>query len=352
MQAESIKPEYILCPGDITNQSNPASLLYAWDRLNRLANAFGAKLIATVGNHDLDSRYKGNAFDPRGFAMSLSPRIPCDDRQHFLEYWAENFTLISPDDCNILVLNTAAYHGGGKNIAQEIEHGRISQVTSASMKRALDGAPKASTNILLCHHHLIRPEQSDEELANQTRGGEAIIQLLNESAGAWIVVHGHKHRPDLFYGHGGSNAPVILGCASFSAQINVDAQNKNPNQVHLLASDPEGATSAGLTLAGTVTSWTWQPGVGWGKSQGLHGLKHVIGFGYRAGVAGLVHAVEEHLSHNNLSQVPWSDAVRAIPGLNRLIPVDFKAFERTLIDKGLVILNEQDGSPAQVGRRP
>jgi predicted phosphodiesterase len=352
MKAEGVKPDYVLCPGDITNRSNPASLSYAWDRLNRLANSCGARLIATVGNHDLDSRYKENAFDPRGFAMSLSPRIPCEDRQHFLEYWAENFTLISDVGCNILVLNTAAYHGGGKHIAQEIEHGRISQVTSDGIKRVLDSAPIASTNILLCHHHLIRPEHSDEELAHQTRGGDSIVQLLNESAGAWIVVHGHKHSPDLFYGHGGSNAPVILACASFSAQINVDAQNKNPNQVHLLACDPEGATNAGLASAGTLTNWTWQPGVGWGKSLGLHGLKHIVGFGYRASVTGLVQALEEHLSAKRLSQLSWSDAVHAVPALERLIPVDFKALERMLNARGLVILNEQDGSPAQVGRRP
>lgn len=283
--------------------------------------------------------------------MSLTPSIPANDRMRFLEYWAENFTLISENDCNILVLNTAAYHGGGKQIAQEIEHGRISQTTLDKIKLTLDRAPKADVNVVLCHHHLIRPEQSDEELTNQTRGGEKLIQLLNESAAAWIVVHGHKHIADLFYGHGGANAPVIFGCASFSAQINVDAQNKNPNQVHYLVCDPEGARAAGLTSAGSVSSWTWQPGVGWGRSQGLHGLRHMAGFGYRASVNGLVDKLQEVLDAQGTNQLAWASAVHALPALERLVPLDFVAFERALNSRGLVILTEQGGSPAQIGRR-
>jgi 3',5'-cyclic AMP phosphodiesterase CpdA len=352
VREEDLAPDYILCAGDITNRSNPAALRYAWERLRSLAHACGAKLIATVGNHDIDSRYKANAFDPRGFVMSLAPKIPYEERERFLEYWAENFTLLSHEGCNILILNTAAYHGGGKNIAAEIEHGRISKVTLDGIKDTLQRAPKASVNIVLCHHHLLRPEESDEELVGQTRGGEKLIQLLSEVAEAWIVIHGHKHTPDLFYGDGGLNAPVILACASFSAQINVDAQNKNPNQVHLLICDPDGARATGLTSAGTVTSWTWQPGVGWRKAHGLQGLRHHVGFGYRASVNWLVEELERLLTTNNIAQTSWADAVDAIPALQRLIPVDFNLFERALDEKGLVILTDRDGSLAQVGRRP
>lgn len=283
--------------------------------------------------------------------MSLAPSIPLNDRTHFLEYWAENFTLVSDDNCNILVLNTAAYHGGGKKVAQEIEHGRISQTTIDKIKVTLERTRRAPVNIVLCHHHLIRPEWTDDDLVNQTRGGEKLIQLLNESDVAWIIVHGHKHVADLFYGHGGANAPVIFACASFSAQVNLDAQNKSPNQVHYLVCDPEGARAAGLTSAGTVSSWTWQPGLGWGRSQGLHGLRHLVGFGYRASVNSLVDDLEQELDAQGASQLPWTSAVHVLPALERLVPVDFVAFERVLNDRGLVILTEQDGSLAQIGRR-
>ena len=351
IREENLAPDCVLCAGDVTNKSVPAPFSYAWQKLDDLAKSCDAKLIATVGNHDVDSRYKSNAYDPRGFAMSLSPKIPITERKHFLEFWAENFTLISNEECNILALNTAAYHGAGRDAAAEIEHGRISDVTLAAISEAIKCLPAKPVNILLCHHHLIKPEPSDEDLRGQTRGGEKLIHLLSDVDGAWIVVHGHKHIPDLFYAHGGSNAPVILGCASFSAQINEDAQNKNPNQVHLLICDPDGASSAGLTSAGQIISWTWQPGVGWRKAQGLHGLRHSVGFGYRTSVAPLVNEVEKYLATQGAAYLRWEDAVRAIPSLLRLIPADIKRFERNLLQRGLMILTDSEGNNAQIGRR-
>ena len=350
IDGEGLSPDCILCPGDITNRANPVSFSYAWDRLNRLSARLAIPLVTTVGNHDVDSRYKTNSYDPLEFAKNLSPPIPTPERPKYLEYWAENFTLISRNDCNILVLNTTAYHGAGRDVGSEIEHGRISDVTLSSIRQSLLHVPKAEVNILLCHHHPLKAEPSDTELEGLTRGGDKLIELLNERAEAWIVVHGHKHIPDLFYGHGGSNSPVILSCASFSAQVNVDAKNKNPNQFHLLACDPTGAKAAGWTSAGTVASWTWQPGIGWRKAHGIHGLKHLVGFGYRASAAALAAQVDGYLLTRSINQASWHDAVSAIPSLQCIVPTDFAAFERVLEEKGLGILADRDGSFAQVGR--
>ena len=77
---DASNPDYILCAGDITNRSSPSAFNYAWGRLHGLAADLGAQLIATVGNHDLDSRFQANKFDPRGYAMSLEPPLPVADR--------------------------------------------------------------------------------------------------------------------------------------------------------------------------------------------------------------------------------------------------------------------------------
>jgi predicted phosphodiesterase len=347
---EGLSADYVLCAGDMTNRSHPPSFTYVWQRLNHLAQQLNAKLISTVGNHDLDSRYQANKFDPRGYAMTLEPTIPVPERERFLEYWAENFTLIAEPELDLLVLNTAAYHGGGESVAEEIEHGRISAVTLAGIQQTIAAAPKAPTNILLCHHHPMKAEQGDQELAGQTRGGEKLVQALGDAAQGWIIIHGHKHVPDLFYGHGGANAPVILGCASFSAQVNADAQNKNPNQVHLLLSDPDAAVREGLTIAGSVLSWTWQPGVGWNRSQGTYGLPYYSGFGHRGSVRVLADQVEAHLSSIGVNHMTWGEALSAIPLLQRLIPGDFAALERLFSERGLSLLRDRDGSIAQVGR--
>jgi predicted phosphodiesterase len=350
IRREDLQPECILCPGDITNKSLPDPFGYAWQRLHDLAKKCGAKLIATVGNHDVDSRYKSNAFDPRGYAMSLGPSIPTPERLHFLEYWAENFTPISFEGCNIVAVNTAAFHGNGRDAADEIEHGRISESTLSRLDNTLTSLPKVPVNILLCHHHVIKPERSDEEFKGLTRGGANLVQLLSDSDCAWIIVHGHTHVPDLFHGYGGSNAPVVLGCASFSAQINEDAQNKNPNQVHLLICDPDGAKADGLTSCGSVMSWTWQPGVGWRTPVGLQGLPYISGYGYRTSIDPLVDAVDAHLTSNGVSLSDWDAVAAIIPGLKRLIPADFERLERAMERRGLVILSEH-GRLRQVGRR-
>lgn len=348
---EHLKPDCILCPGDIANRSNPSALNYTWQRLNALAASRQLRLIATVGNHDVDSRYQGNNHDPRGYLMSLKPLIPAAARDHYLEYWAENYTMISSASCNILVLNTSAYHGSGKDAAAEIEHGRISEITLASIRTTLNNTVSAPVNIALCHHHPISGDQADHELIGQTRGGEKLVQALNDDDSSWIIIHGHKHVPDLYYGQGGGNAPVILACASFSAQVNSDAQNKNPNQVHLLVCDPAAAQAAETTSAGYVKSWTWQPGGGWRRSRGMHGLPHFVGFGYRGNVQTLAEKLDQHLVTRDVTRSTWGDVVAAIPSLHQLVPADLTRFKRAIERKGLVLLSEDDGTLAEIGRK-
>ena len=348
---EAVKPNYILCAGDITNRSSPTAFNYAWGRLHSLANDLDAQLIATVGNHDLDSRFQANKFDPRGYAMSLQPTIPVAERVPFLEYWAQNFTVLKFDDCNIAALNTAAYHGIGKDIEIEIEHGRISDVTLEKLELELAELETRPTNILLCHHHPIRGDHGDHDLVGLTRGGEKLVDLLGRASSPGIIVHGHKHVPDLFYGHGGgSNAPVVLGSASFSAQVNRDAQNKNPNQVHLLVTDPTGAAADGLTYAGSVLSWTWQAGVGWSKAQGAQGLPYVTGFGYKASVDALAQQIEGLLTAGGTNHLSWKDAMAAVPSIGRLVPTDFVLFREALRKLNLTIMTDE-GEYAQIGRR-
>jgi hypothetical protein len=315
------------------------------------SSAVSAKLISTVGNHDLDSRFKANKYDPRGYAMSLSPTLPVAARQSYLEYWAENFTVLRFEDCNVAVLNTAAYHGVGVDIEREVEHGRISEITLGRLEQALKLCPESAVGILLCHHHPIKAEERDSDLEGVTRGGEALVRVLGELGGPWIVIHGHKHVPDLFYAHGGGvGAPVVLGCASFSAQVNRDAQNKNPNQVHLLVTDVAEAAALGLACAGEVHSWTWQAGIGWSKAHGIMGLPQVTGFGYKSSVKVLASKIDGHLSKLGVSHIQWSEAIAIAPEIRKLVPEDFRKFSAELQKLSIAILRDESGGFAQVGR--
>jgi Calcineurin-like phosphoesterase len=348
---ENLKPNYLLCPGDVTDRSSPTAFTYAWSKLDKLSRELSIQLIGTVGNHDLDSRFASNRFDPRGYAMTLTPSIPANDRMAYLEFWAENFTIITSAQTNILVLNTAAYHGFGKESDVEIEHGRISDVTIDLMRASINKLELGKTNIVLCHHQPIKADVGDTNLVGQTRGGDKLVELLNEAESSWIIIHGHKHTPELFYGHGGgASAPVILSCASFSAQINADAQNKNPNQVHFLSIDPTGVNSKGLEFAGRVKSWTWQVGVGWRRSQGAFGLPHLTGFGFKGSVSDLAVRIDTYLTNSKASFKHWDAICNDFPEVQHLVPSDFRAFNRALGRRGLTILSDENGALAQVGR--
>lgn len=346
---EGIAPDYVLCAGDMTNRSDPSSLSYVWSELNSLASSLNAKLITTVGNHDIDSRYQSNKFDPRGYAMALDPLIPFPGRSNYLEYWAEHFTIIEDEDVRVLVLNTAAFHGGGAEAKDELEHGRVSGYTLDLIKRSISELPETKFNVLLCHHHPLRPEPSDSELEQQMRGGPELIELLAQTGDPWVIVHGHKHRPELYYGHGGGNAPVIMGCASFSAQVNFDSQNKNPNQVHLLTLDPDAANSHGYASAGQVLSWNWQPGVGWARAKGELGLPYRSGFGYRNPPRALAKQLEKAIPKPQ-GVLDWGQAMEQFPGLAYQIPSDQIALRQLLEQSGISLAFDSDGLPLQVGR--
>jgi hypothetical protein len=259
--------------------------------------------------------------------MSLTPKIPVDDRTKFLEYWAENFTAIhdADNDCNIVVINTAAYHGGGKEAKEEIEHGRISDSTLILLEARLKGLPPATSNIVLCHHHPIKGDEGDSSDVGPTRGGERLLEVLDATLVGWVVIHGHKHRPELFYASGsGSNSPVVLACASFSAQVNIDATNKNPNQVHLLTTRPDLAEQLDLENAGEIRSWTWALGVGWRQASPQQGLPFTTGYGYRGGTKSIARRLATALAAP-MDRMSWEEAVALVPEMILLTPMDQSA---------------------------
>jgi predicted MPP superfamily phosphohydrolase len=199
----SLSVDILLCCGDLGDKAHPAAIRYAWNAIHDLKARLGAsKLFATVGNHDVDSRHKFNAFDPKGFLQSLTPSFPMETEALNDTFWSRNFALYTDNVYRVAVLNSSAFHGGGED---ELKHGRISDYTLAALRLALEGVPSKPVNILLCHHH---PQQHMELNLGEydvMKSGQLLLDLLGSGAfGDWIVIHGHKHHPKLCYAAGGS----------------------------------------------------------------------------------------------------------------------------------------------------
>lgn len=109
IETEGLNADLLICPGDMTNQAHAAALHYAWARLHDLKNWLGAAaLLATNGNHDIDSRFGDSDFDPKGAIQSLSPLFPGLPENECDRYWSRNFVVFNHGDARIVLLNSAA----------------------------------------------------------------------------------------------------------------------------------------------------------------------------------------------------------------------------------------------------
>ncbi|MAL11110.1 MAG: hypothetical protein CMF74_15765 [Maricaulis sp.] len=339
----------VLCPGDITDKAEPDTLIYAWGALAQLSRDLNAELIACSGNHDLDSRHKHNA-DPAGLIMALRPRLPLHDRTAYLEYWAEKFTLSRRSDTSLLIVNTAAFHGGGPNQAAELEHGRISDHTLDKIRSALAETNLGSFGVLLCHHHLVRNNEVREVDYSEAIGGQALLEIIESTGKPWLVVHGHKHRPRVMYAQGGSGSPIILSAASFSANVRRDALNHAPNQMHLVSVDPGAASAMNLDLVGKVRSWNWLPNIGWKPAINPAGLPHESGFGARSAKSQIISDLKKLAVSHNGNVIKRAEILTRVPLLDYLLPQDLeRVIEDLESDAEIALARNEVGLLAEIG---
>ena len=73
LSRNGITADVVVCPGDLCHQADRDALRYAWRELDAIKTILGAaEVIATAGNHDMDSRFH-HANDARGELLDLTP---------------------------------------------------------------------------------------------------------------------------------------------------------------------------------------------------------------------------------------------------------------------------------------
>jgi 3',5'-cyclic AMP phosphodiesterase CpdA len=343
------KPDVIICAGDLADKAESAAISGVWRELMALKNDHSIPfLVATCGNHDVDSRHKENKFDPKGFLRALSPSFPIptfgkSDNPH-LNYWANNFSILETDTWRVLNINSSAYHGFGEGTAPEREHGRISDYTLDDIECALDeistNAP-GKTNICLFHHHL-RDISSDTFDDNSImKGANRLLDLLSRAKfGEWFVIHGHRHRSSIYYA-GGNAGPIVLSCASFSATRVTDVNNPCPNQFYVIDLDQE-LKSGFAKVKGRIQSWNWTPGQGWQSELSIpSGLPISAGFGFRGDLRTIADNIAAVVLP--LGRATWDELHNRIDDLHFLIPTDLESL-RGILDSRSDLVVSVDGS--------
>lgn len=347
-----IEADYLICPGDITNQADHDAFVWMWAELKEIGKLLKAREVhATCGNHDLDSRYLSsrNDDDPdaKGAILALDDRFPAlsvDDHSH---YWAHNYVILErrdPKPHRVVLLNTCAYHGTKPD---EIDHGRISGRTISAVRRSLKGRSRTALNIVVCHHHLAPLQswgaRSDYEYA--MKGGELIQTLEEACLGPWIIIHGHRHWPDCIYASGGAGSPVVFCSGSFGK-----ADAEISNQFHLLEIE---LNQSAARPRGKVRTWSWTISSSWSPSEhtdAVKALTHKSGFGYAGSLPELEDAVESAIDSSSQAFLDWTSLVEQLPELDYLLPRDFRLVRRNLKERGIRI-HMEDGVPLEIAKR-
>lgn len=347
IQDEALSADLLLCPGDICDKGDIKGFTYAWEQLHKLKGKLKVqKLLATCGNHDLNSRYSSEFGDddpdPKGNLLQLTPPFPFGDSPETNTYWAQNFVIIDPiSNVRVIALNTSAYHGGKNG---ELEHGRVSMRTIEAIAQQITKLEPKSLNILLCHHHL-QPlsshRSSGGDLEHVHKGQDLLEKLTKTTHTAWLVVHGHRHLPNI--SHSSSPPVTIFGAASFSRMGDTFT-----NQFHLvdIEVDPMSMT---MPLCGAVQTWNWSRANGWGVYlDPSKGLPPRCGFGYSGSPQALIPLLNNFLADQPF--VDWNNVISAIPALQYLTPDQWTALNTHLVNNKLVI-TAVSGIPSQLGRK-
>lgn len=344
----NLRADVLLCAGDMGDKASPAAQAFVWTQLAQVKEDLGAAaLIGTAGNHDMDSRYKYTDHDAKGALQALAPMFPGLDEQRCDHYWARNFVIIDHHEWRLLLLNSAAYHGAGRVREKEYEHGRVSARTVDAVRVALATMPTRPLNILLCHHHLIKNDEIPLADYSQMAGGDLLLNALGSgNFGDWIVLHGHKHYPRIWYAPGGATAPAIFSAGSFSAKLYPELGTNARNQFYVITFPVEHYNALQMGVCGTVLAWDWIYAAGWRHARPESGIPHRAGFGCRLHPQAVAHTVAGVVEQSGEPYLTWDEVTAQVPSLLYLTPRDQERVVRVLREGHRVeIHRDDDGLP-------
>lgn len=332
---EMATSQILLCPGDLGDRAQRGGVELGWRVVERVAAALGnAQVIATVGNHDVVSRPSGSRpqVDPTAVLRGLNPRYPYDDRGVQQAFFSDHYAIVDRDGWRVATVNTSAHHAAGD---REFDHGRVTPETRALLVRDLADGGRRDLNILLIHHHPLEYTAVDEPDRSTIVGGALLMQeIIKAQLGPWLIVHGHKHVPNLAYGPGGGDAPVIFSAGSLTASFHMDQQPITRNQFYWLEFDLAGAEALETSMACRFRSWYWVPGSGWLPSPPGSGLPAEGGFGSRGDPRRLAADICVAVRDSGAPSLDWPQLLSRLPQMEFVVPDDLRAIAADLERRG------------------
>lgn len=360
----ALNVDVLVAPGDIANQADTIGLQYAWRKLNGLASALGAELVGSPGNHDVITH--SEAPDRTVMLRNLLPTFPTGIADKDEEFWQDGFCIIENSSHRLLILNSTTdypdYPVGASRESDEwrdyetmIDRGGFPVEMEELLNARLQGLSQ-KINVAVLHHHPQEHQLSEflKDTYGPMRRGDELIATLNRhvNAGRWLVIHGHKHIPQLVHAGGIPGANVVfLGSASLGAKIWDHANTRARNQFHIVDVTDDSAPNLG-SMRGTVRSFVWSSGLGWHDSVSSDsGLPASTGFGCVDDHRDLGDQVIAHMDENSLPMCDFQDVLAAVPRIEYQTPDHFSLLEGYLYDRGFILLRGYRHEILQLARR-
>ncbi|MDI6909820.1 metallophosphoesterase [Nocardioides sp.] len=334
VEKQNFKCDFLVVPGDIADQGDAAGLQYAWLILHELATALGAELVASPGNHDVVTH--SDIADRSSILKNLRPTFPTGDATLDQNFWREGFTIVERGDYRFVILNSThdfpPFPDGGKSSPNwagylaELDRATFSTELEERMAASLAGRTE-KINVLILHHHPQEHQLRDrfKDTYGPMRRGDALISLLNGAElGRWLVIHGHKHLPQLVHVGGVVGGDVATLCAaSLGAHLWKPVSTAARNLFHILDVTNDPVPGLG-TLRGTVDSYYWGYGEGWKPSHpdGC-GMPAQSGFGCISDPRDLAQQVAKHMDSNHLEILDYDRLIAVVPEIPYQTPDAF-----------------------------
>lgn len=357
-----LSADYVVCPGDITNRADETAKVYGWRRLHDLNTALGGTgVLAAPGNHDIVTRTPN--VDPRTTLRNLLPSFPTGDEAADAEFWQTGLICLEREDYRFVIVDSCHEHGpqpADLTDAQEaayremLNRGDFTERQQRHFDDMLQGMDERRVNVMLLHHHPKEHQLREyfKDYYGAMRGGDTLLEMISEAhhTGRWLIIHGHKHIPQLVTASGDSNAPIILGAASLGAVLWHPPVTVTRNLFHLVTLHLDDVPHL-APLRGTIASFMWGFGMGWRPAIGEgSGMPASCGFGNPVDHRSLVRQVRDCLDAGALSFAKWRKVVAAIPALEYQHPSEFARFEELLELENLFLHRDSRQRIVEVSR--
>lgn len=336
IKEQNITADIVLCPGDITNKTDPQGLITGWSFLEEIKDALSAKhLIASLGNHDVDSRRLFNNYDSFNMPSRLKENFPFHNDKARDEFYSKKFCFIELDDTLIFNFNSVHSHTNGEDCLTSIVTDDILENIEERLK--VLSKKKFQFKIALTHYHPLKHANmgslyKDSDVIEK---GDSLINIL-ESNDFQIFIHGHKHIPRLAY----YNSLPILSSGSFSSLMNL-METGNKNMVHLL-------TLFSSSKNGLIRTFEFTNGLGWSDNYNSKVLPRITGFGNRRNIEDITESITKYFDSRQLDFIKFDELLLQMPELRFLIPSDFEKVRKDLIKKKLILYPEDIAVPDQL----